>query len=540
MSQTGSLPPTERYIYFITCLLAILVVIYVRIRLLPVPLERDEGEFAYVGQLLLKGMNPYSYAYTMKLPGVGIMYAFFMLLFGHTPAGIHLGLLIVNGLCICLVYLLAKRLFSTRAAMFSCTSYAVLSLSQSVIGIYAHATHFVVMFCLAGFNLLLCRQEEKSCSAPLFASGLCFGLSFIMKQHAILLILFALLYLFRLEHKNPTPRGKALLHYSLFLSGVVIPYIFIVIIMLRTGVFARFWLWNVTNAKDYALSLSLYEGLQMFTAEFFPLPAAQPLLWLLAGAGIIAVFQKRVLCLNRFFVFGFLFFSFISIFPGFYFRRHYFILLLPAVSLMAGAAASASERYIQKSHSLRRAIMPLLLIIVIGFGLYNERSYLFYLSPSQISRSLYGANPFPEAVEIARYIQERTAPDDRIAVLGSEPEIYYYANRLSATGYIYMYSLMENKPSAEQMQLEMIKEIERTKPKYIVVVTVHSSWLSRVDSPYLLLNWKERYMHNHYQLVGVADIINPEFTRYLWGEEDSRHYTPVSSEFVKVYKRMDS
>lgn len=33
------------------------------------PLERDEGEYAYAGQLMLQGIPPYQLAYNMKLPG---------------------------------------------------------------------------------------------------------------------------------------------------------------------------------------------------------------------------------------------------------------------------------------------------------------------------------------------------------------------------------------------------------------------------------------------------------------------------------------
>ena len=46
-----------------------------------------------------------------------------------------------------------------------------------------------------------------------------------------------------------------------------------------------------------------------------------------------------------------------------------------------------------------------------------------------------------------------------MAVLGSEPEIYFLARRHSATGYIYTYGLMEAQPFARRMQDEMIREI---------------------------------------------------------------------------------
>ena len=60
---------------------------YVRFRLVDMPLERDEGEYAYAGQLLLQGIPPYELAYNIKLPGTYLMYAAGMAIFGQTLAG---------------------------------------------------------------------------------------------------------------------------------------------------------------------------------------------------------------------------------------------------------------------------------------------------------------------------------------------------------------------------------------------------------------------------------------------------------------------
>jgi len=68
----------------------------IRIRLLGIPLERDEGEYAYAGQLLLQGIPPYKLAYSMKFPGIYVAYAVVMAVFGQTITGIHLGLLLIN------------------------------------------------------------------------------------------------------------------------------------------------------------------------------------------------------------------------------------------------------------------------------------------------------------------------------------------------------------------------------------------------------------------------------------------------------------
>ncbi len=42
----------------------------IRWHLREMPLERDEGEYAYAGQLVLQGIPPYQLAWNMKFPGV--------------------------------------------------------------------------------------------------------------------------------------------------------------------------------------------------------------------------------------------------------------------------------------------------------------------------------------------------------------------------------------------------------------------------------------------------------------------------------------
>src|SRR5437588_534491 len=90
--------------------LTILLIFTVRIRLREMPLERDEGEYAYAGQLILQGVPPYKEAYNMKLPGTYAAYAAIMAVFGQSAAGIHFGLMLVNAASIVMVFLLGRRL----------------------------------------------------------------------------------------------------------------------------------------------------------------------------------------------------------------------------------------------------------------------------------------------------------------------------------------------------------------------------------------------------------------------------------------------
>src|SRR6058998_652658 len=170
------------------------LVIAIRIRLLGIPLERDEGEYAYAGQLMLQGIPPYKLAYNMKFPGTYAAYAVIMSIFGQTVIGIHLGLLLVNAATIVLIFFLGRRLVNTTAGIAAAASYAILSVSPSVLGFAGHATHFVLLPVLGG-TLLLLNTADRQAFGRLFASGLLFGLGLLMKQPAVFFALFAAIYL---------------------------------------------------------------------------------------------------------------------------------------------------------------------------------------------------------------------------------------------------------------------------------------------------------------------------------------------------------
>src|SRR5208337_3675130 len=105
--------------------LVLVLVAAVRLRLLNFPLERDEGEYAYAGQLMLQGIPPYQLAYNMKFPGAYAGYAVIMALFGQTPAGIHFGVLCLTTLTALMLFWLGKKMLDPTAGMVAATFYAV-------------------------------------------------------------------------------------------------------------------------------------------------------------------------------------------------------------------------------------------------------------------------------------------------------------------------------------------------------------------------------------------------------------------------------
>jgi len=515
----------------------LLLAIALRVHLLDVPLDRDEGEYAYAGQLILHGFLPYTKVYNMKMPGIYGAYALVMAIFGHTHTGIHLGLMMVNLASIIFIFLLGKQLVDRTTGVVAAVSFAVLSVGQSVLGVYAKAEHFVILPAVAGMLILL-RATDSRRPLPLFLSGLLFGLAFLMKQHGAAFIAFALVYLiYQRRRTQPASLKSVLTNIFVLQAGAALPFTLVCLFFFASGIFDKFWFWTFTYAREYVSLRSPAQGLRNFLHYFSAIVFSAPLLWVLAGWGLLAIFIDQKARVRLFFTGTLVIFSFLAITPGFYFRRHYFVLLLPAISLLIGFGLSSMGRLLANvSQSAAKLVPVAITLAALGFTVYQQRLFLFGVDPVIASRLTHGTNPFPESLKIAQYLKERTSSEDAIAVVGSEPQIYFYAHRRAATGYIYTYPLMEPHPYAERMQEEMIREIEASRPAYLVFFAdTESSWLLRPWSPRLIFEWFRSYSSEFYDCVGVIDIISPNLTEYHW-DEASKGYQPISPG-VYVYKR---
>lgn len=518
----------------------VLLTIVIRIRLLEVPLERDEGEFAYMGQLILKGIAPYKVAYNMKLPGIYGLYALIMAIFGQTAVGIHIGLLLANLAATILLFILGRRLWNTRVGLISAASYPVLTLGIAVCGTSAHATQFQMPMVLGGM-ILIFKALESGRRGILFWSGLLMGLAVVTKQQALLFMAFGGCYLIWQTIRSrtialPAVAGRA----AIYAAGAVVPFAVACLAMLAAGVFDRFWFWTFTYAREYAAETPLSVGLPRMIGTNLWAASYIPFMTALAGIGLIAVLWDARARKHAVFAISFFVVSYLTVCLGFYFRGNYYVQVMPALSLLIGLAVVWIANLLSRLRfsSFLQAVPLLLFLAAVTHVFWFGRSLFFAPTVIEASRAMYGCAPFPESLVVARYLREHTKPTDRIAVLGSEPQIYFYTDRPAATGYIYTYSLVEPQPFAKRMQQEMIREIETAKPRYIVYANVPTSWQCKRDSDASILQWFMKYATEHYRVIGLADIITSEHTEYFWGE-DAAYFAPNAIPSLVVFERKD-
>ena len=496
------------------------------------PLERDEGEYAYIAQQLLQGVLPYTESHSMKFPGIFFAYAGVLIVFGQSPIAIHFSLLFTNIATAFLLYLLGSKLLNQSAGIVAGISFSALTLSPSLQGTWANSEHFVLLPAIGGVLLLWVSQEKPT---RFILSGFLLGFALLIKQHAVFFFLFGLVFLSITAFAQSYKLKKLILSIGFFLIGGVVPIITSATLYWLYGNFSDFWFSTFQYASEYASMVSLSQGFEDFKYSCTHILESNFSILLLSLIGIVAMAPIKRARREYLFIFGFFLFSFLAITPGLYFRPHYFLLWMPAFSLFAGAGFTVlMNRFL--SSRFKPLISLGILTLVLGLPVWIQKDFFFTLPVFKATKLVYGSNPFVESLEVAKYIREHSQKDDRVAVLGSEPQIYFYAQRRSATRHIYMYPLMEKHIFAHEMQLELIREIESSQPKFIVLVNVPWSWKFKRDSSPLLRAWAPIYLNKEYKVSGMIDVFSHKEPLYKWGEKASK-YTPVSSKNIIIYER---
>lgn len=514
-------------------LVSIVILVVVRIRLAPAPIERDEGEYAYSGQLILQGIAPFVATYNMKMPGIYAMYAAILAVFGESPTGIHLGLLCANGACMVLLFLLTRTWFSNSTACLAAATYGWLSIGSALWGVYAHATHFVVLFALGAYFVLL-RPAFHVGWIESLVGGLLLGCAFMMKQHAAPFIVVAAAYIVVAAKRRKIAFAHWAGSMALFSVGVALPFAVTCAVLWRAGAFETFWFWTADYARVYVGRFGVWDLLPHLWAALRLIVPPAVLMWVLSVAGLLSIRRNDR---RGLFLIACCAASAIAVSPGFLFRGHYFVLAMPVLAVLAVMGADQLGGLLAPRVSQRLGGALPVLIIAASWGQYMlaDWRYLFIHTPEEVTQKLYVWNPFVESPEIGAYLKEHTKPDQKIAVIGSEPQIYFYAQRRAATGFLYVYPLVEPQPFAARMQAQMRREIETEKPAYIVYAFVRLSWLLSYESDATIMAWADQYLSDHYERVGLVEM-TPVGSQIEW-DDHQRGRRPRTQDWVGIYRR---
>lgn len=507
----------------------LLFVLMVRVHLLSVPFERDEGGFAYIAYQMIEGKQLYVDLYEIKPPLLYMTYALFITIFGHSIEGIHTGLLLFDLAYILLLFFFARSFFDKTIALVASAAFAILSLSPNLLGFAAHATHFAILPGLGGIALLM-KALETDHKKLFFWAGLAFGTAFLYKQQVIHFMLFGGVYtIVDFARKKPSNWKNWFISEAILVVGSVLPYALVVLFMIITGRFDDFWFYTFTWPSEFATSSETGASWYIFDLQIKNVITNQEWLWYLAPAGLVALFLVPTKNQWRFFIGLFALFMSLSVATGFHFYQHYFVVLIPAIALLNGFFVRNVGLLVNKFLNVNWGIVFPLALFALAWGqiIQHDSSYFFEPDPDKILHNAYGTNPFVESPVIGQFIQANSQPSDQLVIACSEPQIGFYAQRSSVTGHAFTYPLVDNGNYMQQLQDEFIEDITTKQPEISVFTFLGTSWLNR-DPSGRLFNFMQKMHQEKYQLIGVTDCVPMRKTQngpifysmiYKWHQE---------------------
>jgi len=534
--SAGPRRPDRRRVWTFVVIAIIALVSLARAVHLNFPLERDEGEFGYIAQQLLHGVPVYLSAYTQKLPGAYYMYALFLLVFGQSAVGIHLGFLLTNAATMALIFLILRKTHGGLAGCAGALVYGVMAMSPALLGTAGHATHLIAFFSVAGLYALL-EARERGRLWLYIVSGVCFGMAFLMKQsglfYAPLLFAFLVLESFRLE---PAHRTNSRIRAVVFAAAAAAPSLLIAEYYLTIGRLGTLWYWSFQLARQFGEQVNLAGALVNLRDRTREVTAGFVIVWLVGAVGLGVMLRDKSLGMLRYLLAVFGLAAILSIVPGYFFTTHYYIAILPFLAILVGGLFDVVARGRGDRGPSLVGTVAIGAAVLIGLMAGVARYEPFYsgrIPDAAAARIIYFGNPFPESVEVGQYLREHTSPGDSIAVLGSETQIYFYARRPAASRFVNAYFLTSDQPQARDMQLEMIRDLDRVRPKYLVYTNSRLSWTLHENSPRNIFDWYTAAKKD-YDVDGVVDI-GPNASTSIWGAAAAS--APRGSEYFEVLKR---
>lgn len=516
----------------------------IRLNYLGIPMERDEGIYAYFGQLILDGKVPYIDFHENKFPALYYTYALLVGITGQSLKGLQFVFIIINIGSAIFLYNAVSTFFNRYAGVIAAASFVILSLGRSISGFTTQSEHLVVFYFTLGLFLLAKALNGDSSTnfKSLFFAGVAICLGFMVKTTGVfLIVLGGLIVVLKYLLANEIDFQVLIKQTLIYSAGVFGIFGLFSLLMVIQGAFGEMLYWTVEHSRTYTSETSWEFGKQQFTSGWTRNTDGYFIFWIGALLGAVAVFFTRVDLYKKIMLVVAIPLAFMTIVPGKRFYGHYWIQLTPVLAMLVGVLfMSFKEILDSKSSKTIAFFVPTCLflgIVLSNFATFSE----YYFSPNhyKIMRQTYGGNPFPEAVKIADFLEKRSNSEDQLVLMGSEPQIYFYTDRKCPSEHAYFSYLMNDKniPKVSKSIEEFKTSVEQAKPKHLVFFNHPISILARKNADMTIFDWMNNYIQqNQYKRIGVVDMVSISDIRYIF-DSKATTYKPIGEKQAYIFER---
>jgi 4-amino-4-deoxy-L-arabinose transferase-like glycosyltransferase len=473
----------------------VVIVAAVRVPLLPLPLERDEGEYAYIAWRLAHNELPYRDWVDQKPPAIFYVYRFALSLPFEPVRAIHFVGLLFAAASVCAVFLLGLRFMHRFWAWLGAALFTVLGVDPLVQGTAANTELFMVCPLIFSQIAFLAAARKSGGNLPLMVlAGALTGIAFMFKQVAIMnwFFLIAMYPVFAGGEK----RWRAAVSFVVWSATGLLGVLGLVVVYFRTRGGLTEFVDNVfVHNLEYIGVVGVSARLEYCWGTLTSLARTETIVWAFAVAGLIWLLTSGRVRWSLFLA-AWLITSAIGVSASGYFFPHYFQQVLPALALAATAGAEwfAGFKFwrILPLWS-RRAALSLTLA---ALPLLTLWPFLTIYSSAEAVRKIYPGDFFDEMPEFARRMESVTPPEARVFVFGAEPELLFYAHRCSATRYIFLFPLYGPYSNTRARQMDAAAEIERAQPSTAVYLPNLLFFVSNTDQYFT--QWSVSYLQENF------------------------------------------
>jgi hypothetical protein len=482
----------------------VLLTVALRAPLLKTPFERDEGEYAYIAWRLGHGELPYRDWIDQKPPAIFWVYRIALDLPMDPIRAVHVMGMLFSAASAIALYFLSRKFMRSPWALAAAALFAVLSVDPRIEGTAANTELFMLLPLILSqwAYLSLPKERNPRRTAGMVATGFLTGIAAAFKQVAAVNWIFLIvLSPFLLSEKK---RLRETLQFAFWSTlGAAVVWVGLAGYFAAHKGFGAFadnvLLYNLQyiHAIPWAARWLACKG------TISELSTTQAVTWFMAVSGFTVLLASRR---NRLFLFfaGWLITSFIGVSASGYFFPHYFQQLLPVLAIVAVIGARfffSLDRFKVVPSWARGCAIAIALAALPAATLYP---FIFRYTPAEAVTKIYPGNPFAEMPVLAKRLSEITKPDDRVFVFGAEPELLFYAHRVSATRYIFLFPLYGAYRDALEKQIATAGEITRAWPAAALYLPVSFFFLP--GSQQYFTQWSQDYLRRNFHVDAYLTI----------------------------------
>jgi 4-amino-4-deoxy-L-arabinose transferase-like glycosyltransferase len=495
----------------------------------------DEAVRAITAVRLIEGGRLYTDIVTDKPPGTTFFYAAVFWLFGHSMVAVHLVAALWNFATSVVLYSTGARFYDRRTGLAAALLFVYFGTNYYTQDMMAANTELLMVLpYTASFYFFLkarTRRFTTNSDEPaerrewtsLFLAGLLTGVAALFKQVGLInLLCFALHEIFELYRtRREGFRGrwkearKGLTRLLISAAGFVVVALMLVLWLRTQGNLSDFWHSVFEMGSVYVSALPLDLWLKFMFGRTMGYVLFNLALWLLAGYAVVrslrgqprgaGVFDGPQPALsgetassNRetdLLLALWAGVSLLAAFSGGRFFGHYFIQVLPALSLLGSRGLGILIERLGDSRTRRRAgtaLAVLTVVFIFGFVRFHQRTavlaYEAIASVQTAASESWGMTQRQKEAEIvARRLRETVSEGEPIYIWGFALDVYWRSRCRPASRYLLPYYMTgrlqetgivdpHNEEFWSEARARFIDDLARERPR--LILDVESNLLS--------------------------------------------------------------